>query len=153
MSVQGYQNVGKPYMDFLRKFYPNIKYTTIEEISRMTYQDGTPLVDSTDMGSMSEVLKVISSTSDEDQALMVLRTIKDSEEKMPWSLDSIKSVIDQAELEYSLTRSKSSGVKTGKACRVCSADNYLYVNIQTRSADEPETVYTVCLECTNKTMV
>lgn len=151
-SVQATEVHGRHYMSFLKHFNPNVKDTTVNEIYQMRYPDGDLVVKPDDMSVMAEIIKIFHTVGDEDKALEILRSKLKHEEKIPWSLDYVTSYKQTVDAEYDMIRSKSTGIKTGTPCKVCGADNFVYVNTQTRSADEPETVWTVCLECSDRTL-
>ena len=71
-------------------------------------------------------------------------------EDMVWSMPSSSSVIQQYEYEYKLSTEKLTGTAYRGKCRnrgCANIDLYDSVNIQTRSADEPESQFIICLVC------
>ena len=143
--------------EYLNNILPNNTYPGLAEniLSLKYLGSNTYVFDTSNFETVVEIINLFvdpkySGYSLQNKLDVLVNISHNPNEDMIWSMPSSLSVIQQYEYEYKLSTEKPTGTAYRGKCRnrgCANVDLYDSVGIQTRSADEPESQFIICLVC------
>lgn len=128
---------------------PLLNQSQIDQLKALKFQDENPIFSLDDKYLIFEIVTGIASEGyDNMYDYLNSRVWKDRKELMMES-PSLKQAQNKLKLDLQITQSQIEVAEGIYTCRKCGSKKTQSTWAQTRSADEPATIYVTCVECGN----
>jgi DNA-directed RNA polymerase subunit M/transcription elongation factor TFIIS len=128
----------------IRKVFDLNDKDFINELVQLQFLNGKKVFEN-DPSIYLEVSKLLE-TKSFTETISILKQ-SESEEEFIWNLDSLVESKNNLYREISLALKKEQGSKGAGKCRFCSSKELVFISKQTRSSDEPATIFVKCVLC------
>ena len=120
----------------------------IPQLVALTYTDNTPILKANDPYTIMEIIELVRVLPFDE--VMAYAFKKNSASELYWTLPIFDAGRAKVQKEISLIQLEEVGVTEIGRCRHCSGKELVFAQKQTRSGDEPMTVFVRCVQCEHR---
>ena len=131
--------------DIIRNLWVTGTEEQISQIITLTYPNGAPIITSNRRDILQEIISMLLKESFDD--VIKFLSLAPDPDYILWEQKALTEAQADLVREIAIQQAEEVGIKGVGKCKYCSSNELVFAQKQTRSGDEPMTIFIRCVNC------